>query len=778
MAFDKNVIFGAAAASFQIEGAAEADGKGRSIWDVYCDRPGLVTEGHTGKIACDHYNRYKEDVRIMKQLALKAYRYSISWCRVMPDGKGAVNQKGLDFYDKLTDELLENGIEPYVTLFHWDYPQELMKRGGWMNPDSPKWFAEYSQVVVDKLSDRVKNWFTINEPTCFIGHGYSRSRHAPGYSLGLEDTLNATHNTLLGHGMAVSVIRDRAKIKPSIGFAPQGLVAYPDTPTPENIEAARQYMFAVRNGVINNSWWMDPIYLGEYPKDGVELFGKAMPEIGAEDMKLISQPLDFCGFNTYGGTPIIMGVDGKPMEAERPVGHPEGSREWSVDFDSLYWGAKYFYDRYKLPILLAENGVPTCDWISEDGAVHDMQRVDFLSRNLKSLEKAYDEGIPVHGYMQWSFMDNMEWYVGYTKRFGIVYVDYATQKRTIKDSGYWYRDFIKNIGTKTVPTDNENLTYYGRWEFKDGNAIGNWNRPYVTFDFSGTRLWASFGNNCDVIVNIDGKVNRYTKLCGETLLADNLKETKHTATITIANANSRASFNGLRIDSQAEVSKAEPKKYIQFIGDSITTSPRSFSHTIPLKYNYDYSIISMCGISLLDTSGWYHVLPTYYDLYDRNKNIGMQTAYFSLKKPEDAYRVENDKLLYENSIYDVANDREPDVITVFLGANDTYYINRNITGKGKDEFIKGYTQFLGMLCDTYKNAQVCVLPTFNEPRKDMYAQLNDAIETAVHNVSNKNLHLLSTEGWDVEFDADGTHPATGGYDALCDYVHNAIKQYI
>lgn len=450
MLFDENFVYGAATAAFQIEGAAYEDGKGLSIWDVRCMEDGYVEDGTTGETACDHYHRYEEDIQLLKKLGIQAYRFSISWCRILPEGTGRVNEKGLEFYDRLIDGLAANGIEPYVTLFHWDYPYELFKKGGWLNNDSPKWFAEFTRIVVDRYSDRVKHWFTINEPSCFIGLGYRQRHHAPCLGLDLKSSLAAAHNVLLAHGMSVQVIREYAKQKPMIGFAPQGHIAYPwqdgsQELRKQDIEAAKQHMFSVRDsGLVCNTWWMDPVYKGEYPEDGRKLFERFMPQIGADDMKIISQPLDFLGMNSYGGTPVVMGADGRPQVVKRSAGSPKNASGWSLDFDALYWGAKFFHERYKLPILISENGMSANDWVSTDKAVHDVDRLDFLKRNLLALDRAHKEGIPMHGYFVWSFLDNMEWMHGYDKRFGIVFVDYETQKRTIKDSGLWYADVIRN----------------------------------------------------------------------------------------------------------------------------------------------------------------------------------------------------------------------------------------------------------------------------------------------------------------------------------------------
>lgn len=437
MPFSKDFLWGAATASVQVEGAAREDGKGESIWDVAMRKPGYVQDGSSPDPACDHYHRYREDIGIMKQIGLNSYRFSISWSRILPDGTGKINSKGLDFYDRLTDELLENGIEPFPTLFHWDYPYPLMQRGGWLNPDSPKWFAEYTKAVVEKLSDRIKSWFTINEPQCFIGHGYLTGRHAPGLALEPREGFAALHNCLLGHGLAVRTIREYSKQPAFIGMAPQGNVSYPFTETPENIEAARQRTFREGTTLMENAWWMDSVYFGVYPEKSLREIGADTSIVGPDDMKIISSPLDFFGCNMYNGAPTVMGKNGYET-VPRPIGGPDNTCEWPVDFDILYWCGKFFYERYKLPVIVAENGIPLNDWIAFDGKVHDAGRIDFLLRGLNSFERAADEGIPLKGYFVWSFMDNMEWYRGFKKRFGIVYVDYQTQKRIIKDSGLWY----------------------------------------------------------------------------------------------------------------------------------------------------------------------------------------------------------------------------------------------------------------------------------------------------------------------------------------------------
>lgn len=447
MGFKKDFVWGTATAAYQIEGAAFEDGKGLSVWDACCKRPGFVKLGDTGNVACDHYHKYKEDIKLMKEIGAKAYRMSISWPRVLPNGTGKINEKGLDFYDKLIDELLKNGITPYITLFHWDYPQELYKRGGWLNPDSSDWFAEYTKVIVDRLSDRVNHWMTENEPQCYINLGHDQGTHAPGLKLDLSDVLLAGHNSLLAHGKAVQTIRNYSKLDCEIGYAPIGVVSFPDTNSKEDIEAARQATFGFDGpNLWNSSWWIDPAYLGHYPEEGLKVFEKWMPKIGADDMKIIHQPVDFLGINVYQGTRVRMNESGKPEAVELKMGHPETAIKWPVTPDALYWAPKFFYDRYKKPIIITENGMSNSDWVSLDGKVHDSQRIDFLNRYLKEYKRAAEDGVDAKGYFCWSLMDNFEWAEGYNERFGLIYVDYETQKRTIKDSGYWYKQVVDSNG--------------------------------------------------------------------------------------------------------------------------------------------------------------------------------------------------------------------------------------------------------------------------------------------------------------------------------------------
>ena len=447
MSFPKDFIWAVATSAYQIEGAAFEDEKGPSIWDTFCQKPNAIWNKHTGNTAADHYHRFKEDVSLIKELGVSAYRLSISWPRILPEGIGKANPKGLAFYDQLIDELLSVKIVPYVTLYHWDYPQALQDKDGWCNPNSPDWFADYTKIVVDKLSDRVQHWIPLNEPQCFIELGYHEGCHAPGLKLPFPQVLRAAHHTLLAHGKSVQTIRAVSKNKCEVGYAPLAILKVPATNHPDDIHAARIANFSItEKDCWNNSYWLDPIYKGCYPEDALELFAKDMPIINDEDMKIIHQPLDFFGINIYSSDKVRAGHDGKPEEIPMPVEQPYTTFRWPVVPESLYWGPKFLWERYKMPIKIFENGMPNSDWISLDGKVHDPQRIDFLQKYLLELQKACHEGVDVRAYFLWSLMDNFEWAEGYRERFGIIYIDYPNQRRILKDSALWYKEMIASNG--------------------------------------------------------------------------------------------------------------------------------------------------------------------------------------------------------------------------------------------------------------------------------------------------------------------------------------------
>jgi beta-glucosidase len=479
MSFPPGFVWGAASSAFQIEGAHDADGKGPSNWDAFGhDRPDHAPPGgiaapnvymrHTGDVACDHYHRFPEDVALMKAIGLQAYRFSISWPRVIPDGLGAVNDRGLAFYDRLVDALLAAGITPWVTLYHWDTPLALWDRGSWLNPDIPHWFARYTHAVVDRLSDRVTHWITLNEPQIFLGPGEHEGLQTSNARRGHAERLRAAHNALLAHGHAVQVIRARARSAPSVGWAPIGRAkvpvggcelipssgsTHPDAadrplaPRPEDVEAARIATHAViHKDFWNNAWFADPVFLGHYPEDGLRLFAHDAPRPAPGDMETIRQPLDFYGINVYDAELVRMGHDHKPHRVDFPPGHARNALGWFVCPEALYYTPRFLYERYRCPMVITENGFSAHDWVDLDGRVRDPQRIDYTRRYLRQLRRAIAEATDVRGYFHWSIMDNFEWQCGYRERFGLIHVDYTTLRRTLKDSAHWYARVIATRG--------------------------------------------------------------------------------------------------------------------------------------------------------------------------------------------------------------------------------------------------------------------------------------------------------------------------------------------
>lgn len=450
MNFKKDFVWGTGTAAYQIEGAAREDGRGPSVWDDFCKKEGMIKHQDTGDIACDHYHRFQEDIQLMKEIGIKAYKLSISWTRILPNGIGEVNEKGLLFYENLIEELLKNGIEPYVVLFHWDYPSALQKQGGWMEKESPKWFENYVDIVTKRLGNRVKKYITMNEPQCFIGMGYSMGIHAPGYQLPRKDILQITHHVLLAHGLAVKVIRKNAP-EAEIGYAPTSNATIPVSCDEKDIEAARKAYFAVipnsDNYMKGVTWLSDPVLLGKYPEDGLELFKEELPEITKEDLEIISQPIDFYCQNVYKGSYVKYAENEQGFEyVPYPVGYEKTSIGWPITPESLYWSSKFLEERYHKPIYITENGAACADVKFVDGKIHDTNRINYLYRHIREIGRAVEEGIDIRGYIMWSLMDNFEWSNGYNERFGLIYIDYPTQERIIKDSGYWYKEVIERNG--------------------------------------------------------------------------------------------------------------------------------------------------------------------------------------------------------------------------------------------------------------------------------------------------------------------------------------------
>ncbi len=446
--FPESFLWGAAAAAYQIEGAAFEGGRGRSVWDDFCDRPGAVKHGHSGAIACDHLHRYADDVAIMRDLGLHAYRLSISWPRVLPDGVGTANEAGLDFYDRLVDALLAAGITPWITLFHWDMPSALFQRGGWLNRDSAAWMGEYANLLGRRLGDRVTHWITLNEPQVYIDLGHRTGIHAPGLTLSRREQLIAGHHTMRAHGHAVRALRAACPKPVQVGVTAVGMAACPVDDDPATIEVARRATNDVSpHEHFSNAWWFDPMCLGSYPEHGLAAFGADADGLANDaDLAEIHQPIDFIGLNIYQGRRVKVGADGGAETVPFGVGHPTTTFDWPVIPEALRWGPYFAHERYRLPVYITENGLASMDWVARDGRVHDANRIDFTARYLVELHKAITDGADVRGYFHWSILDNFEWAEGYTKRFGLVHVDYDTQVRTIKDSARWYAEVIASNG--------------------------------------------------------------------------------------------------------------------------------------------------------------------------------------------------------------------------------------------------------------------------------------------------------------------------------------------
>ena len=438
--FPSDFKWGVATSAYQIEGATKEGGRGASIWDSFARKPGRIKNGATADQACDHYNRYQEDVQIMKQLGIKDYRLSVAWPRIFPQGKGDPKQEGLDFYDRLIDELLENDITPNVTLYHWDLPLALESQRGWLNRDTAKYFAEYAACVVNKYKDRVKYWTTINEPWVICNYGYATGEMAPGYQDEFK-SIKASHHVLLAHGMAVKEMR-KLKKDLKIGIAQFLCPCYPSSDSKEDVEAAKMHW------VSNYAWFMDPVFKQAYPKADSFRLDCVDSVVEDGDLKLIGQPIDFLGVNYYYRNLVNeLGI----VKQVNP--QDQTDMNWEIFPQGLYDLLKQINEDYKLPpVYITENGAAFEDKVTEEGQFHDTRRIDFIRKHLIQLEKAIADGVDVRGYYLWSLLDNFEWAYGYTQRFGLVHVDYETQKRTIKDSGLWYGQVANN--NKVVEADN------------------------------------------------------------------------------------------------------------------------------------------------------------------------------------------------------------------------------------------------------------------------------------------------------------------------------------
>jgi beta-glucosidase len=438
--FPEAFLWGAATSAYQIEGSPLADGAGPSIWQRFAHTPGMMANGDNGDIACDHYRRMESDVALMKKLGLKAYRFSIAWARVMPDGKGAVNQKGLDFYARLVDTLISNGIEPLATLYHWDLPAALDDRGGWLNPDIASWFADYATVMVKRLDGGVKKWATLNEPWVVTDGGYLHGVLAPGHRSKFEAPI-ASHHLLRSHGAAVKAYR--AVGKHEIGIVVNIEPKYPATKSADDAAAVK------RADAYMNRQYLDPVFLGSYPDELKEIFGDAWPQWPKEDFDLIKQPIDFIGVNYYTRSVTKHNEQNYPLKVSPVRQHATYTETgWEVFPQGLTDTLTWIRDRYKNPpVYITENGSAFYDPpIAENGILDDPLRVDYQKKHLRAVADAIVQGCDIRGYMAWSFMDNLEWSLGFAKRFGIVHVDFATQTRTIKASGHHYSKVIATNG--------------------------------------------------------------------------------------------------------------------------------------------------------------------------------------------------------------------------------------------------------------------------------------------------------------------------------------------
>ncbi len=436
-AFPKGFLWGCATAAYQIEGGAAEDGRGPSLWDVFSHTPGKTHNGETGDVADDSYHRYKEDIQLLKALGVSTYRFSISWSRVFPTGAGAVNAKGMDYYSRVVDELLANHITPYITLFHWDTPAGLP--GGWQNRDTAKAFGDYAAYIGKHLGDRVSHFMTTNEFTCFTDLGYRVGQFAPGLKLADGPANQVRHHGILAHGLGVQALRANTPATTQVGLAENAIVFVPVIETEEHIKATQR---ATRLG---NASFLTALMEGKYPDEYLAHEGANAPKVEAGDFKAIGSPLDFVGLNIY--TPTYVRADSGPLGfavEPAPTSYPHMASPWlTIGPECIYWGVRNVCDLWSPKgIYITENGCSSDDVPNAQGQIEDTDRVMYLRNHLTNLHRAAAEGYPVKGYFLWSLMDNFEWADGYSKRFGIHYVDFKTQKRTPKLSAKWYREVI------------------------------------------------------------------------------------------------------------------------------------------------------------------------------------------------------------------------------------------------------------------------------------------------------------------------------------------------
>ncbi len=440
----------------QVEGYPYADGGGRSVWAVYDTDTSRIKDGSNMLVTDDTYHQWAGDLPLMRQLGVNSYRLSISWPRVLPQGRGTPNGGGLDYYDRLIDGLLHAGITPWVTVFHFDYPEALQKEGGWLQEDSPKWLADYAHLLSARYSDRVHHWFTINEPNIYWTFSGEIGMMPPFNKYPREQLALGAHHLLLAHGRSVQALRAAARKPIEVGIPFAAQMSLPASDAPADIAAARTRSFTAQEeklgpdfpplAMIGNAWWLDPVYLGKYPQEGFALFPTAEKLATPAAMATIRQPLDFCAINVYYAQHVRSGAEGKPEVVPEPATMPRSYSGWAITPELLYWGPRFVHERYGRPIVVSENGISLHDTVAEDGRVHDPQRAAFLRDYLRQYLRAAAGGVPLRGYFHWSLLDNWEFQQGFTQQFGLIHVDRKTLARTVKDSAATYTEIIRSNG--------------------------------------------------------------------------------------------------------------------------------------------------------------------------------------------------------------------------------------------------------------------------------------------------------------------------------------------
>ena len=444
MQFPEDFVWGAASAAYQIEGYDLEDGGGASIWHTFTHTPGKIAYGDTGDIACDAYHRYGEDIALLKELGVKAYRFSTSWARIDPHADGNWNEAGLAYYDKVVDGCLAAGIQPYMTLYHWELPQAAQDRGGWCKEETAYAFSRFAGMMAAHFKGRVQDYFTLNEPQCTTSLGYRQGIHAPGLQLKLPKVFSCHVHQMMAHGLALRAIK-AADPNAIVGIASTGSLCYPERETAENIEAAREATFATDpdNWIFTHHWLLDPIVFGRFPDCTGTVLEPLVKKVSRKQLEIIHAVPDMLGYNIYNGHAVCAGEAGPSCVPKYP-GYPRTALKWPVTPEVLDWGVRFLQERYGLPGYITENGLSCNDRIYLDGRVHDLDRIDFLTRYLNALGRAVESGTDIRGYFHWSLTDNLEWHSGYGDRFGLVFVDFPTLARIPKDSFCWYRDVIRS----------------------------------------------------------------------------------------------------------------------------------------------------------------------------------------------------------------------------------------------------------------------------------------------------------------------------------------------